>query len=76
MKKIRILFLTILFLLITCNGWTASYYVSNDGDDTHAGTSAAPYYTPLAYPHPLRGEVATTTTQSYTITGVQITGGN
>jgi hypothetical protein len=33
------------------------------------------YYTPYTYPHPLREETVATT-QSYTITGVQITGGN
>jgi hypothetical protein len=36
MKRI---FLTILFLLIACNGWAATYYVKTGGDDTAAGTS-------------------------------------
>lgn len=36
MKRI---FLTILFLLITCNAWAATYYVKTGGDDTAAGTS-------------------------------------
>jgi hypothetical protein len=36
MKRI---FLTILFLLITCNAMAATYYVKTGGDDTAAGTS-------------------------------------
>jgi hypothetical protein len=64
------------------NGGTETY--PTDGETyatkgqmifTATGDNEYLNYTPYTYPHLLRGEVATAT-QSYTITGVQITGGN
>ncbi|MCE5211851.1 MAG: hypothetical protein LLG40_09890 [Deltaproteobacteria bacterium] len=39
MGKIKRIFLAILLLLVTCNGWAATYYVKTGGNDSAAGTS-------------------------------------
>ncbi len=46
MKRI---FLTILFLLITCNAWADSHYVKNGGSDTGTCTNSASPCATIAY---------------------------
>jgi len=39
--KLKLLIVTALFLIISCNAWAATtYYVKTGGDDTAAGTSS------------------------------------